>query len=167
MTCHEIREQLPEFVSGGLPVEGRRGIGAHIEACPACAEEARTLRLLRSTRPQAPVGLEARIRSAVHADLAASPPGVLRLEPRRSAPRVPRWMIATAALLALAVGTPLIVDSMRETTSIDGTELARVEDGLVTSSWARDDGLVAGAPALDELSDEALLALLAQMEAGA
>jgi hypothetical protein len=91
----------------------------------------------------------------------------LKLEPRRQR-GIPSWALGAAALLALAVGTPLIVNRMAEAPTVaDDEVLAMAEQTLTPSVWASDDGLIAGEPALDGLSDEALLALLEELEAGA
>jgi len=77
-------------------------------------------------------------------------------------------MLAAAALLVLAVGTPSMMERMTDVPGPAGAEeLAMAERTLTPSVWASDDGLIAGSPALDGLSDAALLALLEELEAGA
>jgi hypothetical protein len=80
---------------------------------------------------------------------------------------VPAWALSAAALLVLAVGTPLMVTRMNDSTPLTPSEEFAFADEAVPSVWASDDGLIAGEPSFDGLSDEALLALLAELEAGA
>lgn len=179
MNCQDVNDLLPELALGELPLEDRRAVERHLERCAACAETRTTVEALYASRPDVPAGLETRIRAAVRAEFEASEnaahDGVLRLEPRRRGPlaglgsvRVPGWALGAAALLVLAVGTPVLVDRMAETPqATDGEALAMAERTLTPSVWTSDDGLIAGEPTLDGLSDEALLALLEELEAGA
>ncbi|HKK93072.1 MAG TPA: zf-HC2 domain-containing protein [Longimicrobiales bacterium] len=172
MKCADLNDRLPEFADGGMPTEARREIERHLRGCPACAETWQTVRALSATVPPVPGDLEARIRAAVHAEVAVQPDGVLSLEAGRGAARSrlrpPAWMLAAAALLVLAVGTPSMMERMTDVPGPAGAEeLAMAERTLTPSVWASDDGLIAGSPALDGLSDAALLALLEELEAGA
>jgi len=169
MNCPEVNDLLPELVLGELPLKRRREVQAHLADCAPCADAQGTVRALLDSKPPVPVGLEARVLDAVHRemDIEAADDGVLRLEPRRRR-SVPSWALGAAALLMLAVGTPVLMNRMAEApTQFDETEIAMAEGAYAPSVWASDDGLIAGAPALDDLSDEALLALLAELEAGA
>jgi hypothetical protein len=66
-----------------------------------------------------------------------------------------------AAVLALAVGVPVVLSSRDDAPESAGVlALADGEAGL----WFDDDLMVAGAPALSELSDEALAELLEELE---
>jgi len=166
MNCPEVNDLLPEYVLGDLPMRSRRDIAAHLEACTACAETLATGRALMDSRPPAPVGLEARVREAVHAEVdgAEAEAKVLRLEPRgRRA--LPTWMLGAAALLLLAVGTPVLMNRMGEAPApYDDAAVALAERTWAPSMWASDDGLIAGDPTLEGLTDEALEALLAELE---
>jgi anti-sigma factor RsiW len=168
MNCQDVNDLLPDFAVGDLPLDERRGVERHLESCEACADTRDTVEALHASRPELPVGLEARVRAAARAEFeAVADDGVLRLEPRRRS-GVPSWALGAAALLVLAVGTPLMVDRVAESPSAAEDEvLALAERTLTPSVWASDDGLIAGEPALDGLSDEELLALLEELEAGA
>ncbi len=172
MNCPNVTDRLPDFADGGMPAREREEIERHLRECEACADTWQTVRALVASVPPIPAGLEARIRQAVHAERASSPDGVLSLETgrgaRRSRLRPPAWMLGAAALLLLALGTPLMVDRMPTWAGPASEEdLAMAEQTLTPSVWASDDGLIAGSPALDGLSDAALLALLEELEAGA
>lgn len=174
MNCPEVNDLLPELVLGELPMQRRREVEDHLAECEACAEARATVQALFDSRPPVPVGLEARIHEAVHREVGAdsTQEGVLRLEPRARRV-VPTWALGAAALLMLAVGTPVLMNRMAEAptqaqgSEFDADEVALAEEAYAPSVWASDDGLIAGAPALDDLSDEALLALLEELEAGA
>jgi len=169
MNCPEVNDLLPELLLGELPLQRRRELEAHVADCEMCAEARATVQAVFDSRPPVPVGLEARIRDAVRreAGVSAETKGVLRLEPR-SRRGVPSWALGAAALLMLAVGTPVLMNRMAEAPErFDESEVALAEEAYAPSLWASDDGLIAGVPALDDLSDEALLALLEEMEAGA
>jgi hypothetical protein len=79
---------------------------------------------------------------------------------RRSAAR-PGWGVAAAAIAAVALGIGVISDRAPATEEVPAF-VAGAEEVVL---WPADDGLVAGAPALDDLSDEALLTLLDEMGA--
>jgi len=172
MKCPEVHDLLPELERGELTLQRRREVEAHLAACgecPECAEAREIVRALIVSRPAVPVGLEARIQAAVRREMAADDESgdLLRLEPRRRR-SVPSWALGAAALLMLAVGTPVLMNRMAEVpTEYDDATIALAEETYAPSVWASDDGLIAGALALDDLSDEALLALLEELEAGA
>lgn len=172
MKCADVNDRLPEFADGGMPSEARRELERHLHACEACAATWDAVRALSVTRPAVPADLEARIRDAVRGEVSTAPDGVLRLDSRRGVDRTrmrpPAWMLGAAALLVLAVGTPLMIDRVPSGNGMfDEEELAMAERTLTPSVWASDDGLIAGSPSLDGLSDAALLALLEELEAGA
>jgi len=173
MRCADVNDRLPDVAVGAIPVEIRHEVERHLRGCAACSDTWATVQALSATRPTVPTDLESRIRRAVHAEVAAPEASVLTLDTRRPAGRSrsmrpPAWMLAAAALLVLAVGTPLMVDRMPQAPgTAEAAELAMAERTLTPSVWASDDGLIAGSPALDGLSDAALLALLEELEAGA
>jgi hypothetical protein len=79
--------------------------------------------------------------------------------PRPRATR-PWWGLSAAAVAALAIG--IGVNSERNALgSVSGLDLAsEFEEGEL---WLSDDGLLAGAPEFDALTDEALLELLEEL----
>src|SRR5690606_23304932 len=104
------------------------------------------IRALREARPAAPDGFAERVAAA----LAGTPPERAADPGRRGRWRA--WAGSAAAVLVLAFGARLALDDSPEPTTL----------GLDAdpSVWIADDGIVAGAPVLDELPEEQLLALL-------
>jgi hypothetical protein len=100
------------------------------------------------SRPSAPDGLVARIEQGVRT-------------PRRSAHR-PWWGLAAASVAAVAMGIGVMAKDSPP--AAEAEVPAMVAGAEETSLWVADDGVVAGAPALDGLSEEALLMLLDEME---
>lgn len=170
MSCETIQDRLPDLVAGRLdPVEAAE-IERHLSACDECRADAEVLRALHAAGPApVPVGLESRIRAAAATALTEETGNDVRplaidrsLMPRQ---RVPSWAMGAAAVLVLALGTPLLVDRMD--TSDLGTPISEESalEAPVASVWAsEDDGLIAGAPALETLTDEELALLLEEWE---
>ncbi len=75
----DIRDLLPDFVSGTLSAGESDRVRAHLEACADCAAELSLLRTARAVRPIAPALDVARIVSALPKPGQAAPP-VLTLE---------------------------------------------------------------------------------------
>lgn len=156
--CEEVLARLPE-VARGLDGEDTRGVREHLEACATCREEWEVVALLAEAGPApVPPTLEARLQAAVRADAAR---GVVR-RPRP----FPAWRLAAAAGVALAIATPVLVNQMsdRPLDTLDDAEVTAAVGERLPSPWLDDvEGIVAGAPVLDGLSDEALEQLLEEM----
>lgn len=161
-SCANVRDRLPEHVTGRLAVDEAGPMASHLRSCPGCAAEADLLAALLTTRAEAPVGLADRIRRAV---LDERPPAGARPATSPSTRRwlgVPRWALAAAAALVLALGTGLFWHDV--TPGSGEGPLARVALDPVPETWMDDEAVVAGAPVLDALTEEALQALLEEME---
>ena len=105
--------------------------------------------VLFATRPVPPAGLSGRIQDAVRYD-------------KRSVRR-PWCGLTAAAVAALALGIGFAGDDPSFTDPIVPEYAYEMEEqGL----WLADDGLVAGAPSLEELTDEALAQLLEELSVG-
>jgi hypothetical protein len=113
--------------------------------------------------------LEEKIQTRVRAEFGqegrGAGPETPQVFPFRRRFRVPVWGLSAAAVAVLALGTSLIWGGG----SGDG-----VQDPVLVASqdpapeaWLWDDGMVAGAPVYDGLSDEDLEALLEDFEGGA
>jgi hypothetical protein len=87
---------------------------------------------------------------------------VTRDVPSRRAERA-WWGLTAAAVAALALGIGIVSDRTPDPTQAAPAFAREAEEGEI---WLSDDGLVAGAPALDDLTDEALLQLLEDLTAG-
>lgn len=162
--CGTVRDRLPDQADGRLSVEEARSVEVHLASCRACGTEAETIRTLRAGRPDVPPGLHERVRAAARAELGrrsasetATPTGSPRPARRWE---FPRWSLAAAAVAILALGSSFFL--------IDGPE-SESEDPFRTafetapSTWLSDDAVVAGAPVLDDLSDDALASLLEEL----
>lgn len=155
MKRDQIQDRLPEWVAGRLDPEEERSVRRAVEADGELREEADLLRSLRRTRPDLPPGLEEQILSAVSRSRSTGASGggtVHRWE-------IPRWAMATAAALVVALGI-LDVATRR---SVPGPDPYAVALEAAPGTWQDDDGVVAGAPVLDDLSDQALDDLLREM----
>lgn len=95
-TNGEMRDLLPELVSGRLGAEMQFAVEAHVAECEECAEELALLRALRPVLMRGPVVDAQRIAAAVRAQ---APAARAREATRRAAP----WRIAIAAAALLAV----------------------------------------------------------------
>ena len=108
--------------------------------CADCRAELDLVRLLYASRAEVPEGLLER----------------LTRETMAGRPARAWWGISAAAIAALALGIGIGSHDPAPAAEVPG--FAReAEAGEI---WLSDDGLVAGAPALDDLSDDALLQLL-------
>ena len=144
--CGVIREWIPDHAMGcGEPRESE-SVVAHVLTCEDCRAELALVRLLASSGPRVPRGLAQRIQAAV-------------LFERRTVRR-PWWGISAAAIAALAIGIGL-KSGPYTVVEAPGFAYEASEDGL----WLGDDGVIAGAPVLDGLSDEALGELLEELSA--
>lgn len=170
MTCEIIQDQLADYAAGRVDDEARAVIESHLVHCGACQEELDTLALLVQATPAAPRGFEARVQAAVQGVLADADAGTEATEAtasengsavvpisRRRAWFGPTWGLAAAAVMALLIGRSL-VDTGEE------PGLGEVALGYEDVPVLIDEGMIAGAPALDGLSDEDLALLLEEWD---
>ena len=141
--CGTIRECLPDFAAGRLDVDAANAVTAHLPTCAECRGELELIQMLLAAPPGVPAALVDQVTTAVWTS-------------RRSTRR-PWWGISAAAVAALALGIGV------------STDRPVVTDGSIpdfaseTELWLSDDGLLAGKPSLDGLSDEALMTLLEEL----
>lgn len=142
--CGVVREAIPELVQGLLATDARARFDAHVASCAECNTELAIVRVLHESRRAAAGDLATRIRRAVVFD--------------RQTVHRPWWALAAAAVAALALGIGV--------SSGDGVSVAapafamEVEEGW---PWVLGEGTVAGSVVLEDLSDDALEALLADL----
>lgn len=151
--CDRVRDAIPGFVSDRLEEDARENVAAHLGRCAECRAEAELASLLFAARPEAPTELSMRIQAAVASQ---------RVRVRGTGPARPWWGLAAAAIAAVALGIGV-------TTGQNGSEAdlpAYVTGAESAELWLSDDGLIAGAPTLDGLSEEALVQLLEEMTVG-
>jgi len=158
--CEHVVDLLPDWVAGRLDDPRSGDVAAHLVTCPACAAEADVVRRLHAARPAAPSDLARRITAAAHAQN-ISGQNISGRGARRGVRRIaPVWALSAAAVLALAVGTTVFIDRREPGPTELAEQVAVDEDAGV---WIADDAFVAGAPVLEELSDDDLAALLEDM----
>ncbi|MDH3270507.1 MAG: hypothetical protein OEN56_04200 [Gemmatimonadota bacterium] len=148
MDCAGIREMIPEVASGRAGQAGAASVEAHAGSCEGCRAELALARLVYQSRPQAPAELADRIISTMRRD-------------RRRLQR-PWWGISAAAVAALALGIGITARPAADTLDLLDVEVALEDE---TELWLSDDGVLAGAPVFDALSDEALAELLDELQA--
>ena len=147
--CEAIRELIPDFVANRLSSAQLEGVEAHVHSCADCRAELELARLIFASRPHAPDAPDAlveRITRAAAAD--------------RQAPARTWWGVSAAAIAARALGIGITSDPTPPT-PVEVPAFAAETDEV--EIWLSDDGLIAGAPALDDLSDEALQQLLDEL----
>jgi predicted anti-sigma-YlaC factor YlaD len=148
--CEMARERLADLVGGRLAPAEAALVQAHLDTCAECADEAALVRLLFSARPAAPADLARRIEGSASV--------------RRRHAYHPWWGLAAASVAAVALGIGVVSKDTPLVEVAGEVEVPGIVVGVEeTSLWVADDGLVAGAPALEALSDEALLQLLEEM----
>ena len=164
--CESVRDHLPEWVGGALDGEELARVDEHLSSCPQCRGEAEVVRALVEIRPEPPVGLEARIQARLREELSGDREGFER--DARTIPLfgrrrwAPTWALSAAALVVLSLGIGVIWDGQAPEVTLDPMEVA-VQEPL-PEAWLWDDGMVAGAPVFDGLSDEQLETLIQELE---
>lgn len=146
--CETVRDRIPDFVRGCLREADAALVRAHLEECVDCRMETELVGSLRAARPVEPEGLSRRIEEAVRRD--------------RHTQWRPWWGLAAASVAAVALGIGVL--SKTSPTEEPGDVPAYVASAEEVSLWPADDGLIAGGPALEALSDEALQTLLDELE---
>ncbi|MDZ7780034.1 MAG: hypothetical protein U5R14_08915 [Gemmatimonadota bacterium] len=140
--CGAVRDMLPDVVgTDGAAHETRRFVERHTAECESCAAELVLIRELRRTRPEPSTALATRLEQ------------VVRYE--RQAVQRPWWALTAAAVAALMLGIAVSSEPAGEVVAP-----AFAIEAEENWPWASADGLVAGGPVFDDLSDEALGRLL-------
>ena len=147
--CGTVRELIPDFVGGRLAATDVGVVERHVPDCAECAAELALARVVLASRLAPPPQLLERLLRSVES---------VRTQPART-----WWGISAAAVAALALGIGISSDPAAQI-PVDVPGYAyEVEEGDI---WLSDDGLVAGAPLFDGLSDDALLQLLDELSGG-
>ena len=166
LRCEDVKDLLPEWTTGLLDDAPRLAVEAHLSDCAACREEAELLQAVLASRPPAPAGLEARIQARVRQEFsrprAAHGGRVRALRPRSGRLWAPAWALSAAALAVLSLGIGVLWNGKVPEVTIEPVEVASQEP--LPEAWLWDDGVVAGAPVFDDLTDEELRVLIEEME---
>jgi len=142
--CGAVRELIPDVARRVAAAHGLAAVEAHVATCAACAEELALVRALHASRPEPRPELLLRIERSLRFD--------------RQTVQRPWWGLTAAAVAALALGIGF--------SSAPGSEIVAPAFALETDegwTWETGDGLVAGGVVFDELSDDALERLLAEL----
>jgi anti-sigma factor RsiW len=170
-TCERFRDRLVEHLHGDLDALEAAETQAHVDQCRDCAAELDLLRGLGGARKSAPSGFAEDVLAAYHADEGATDMAAFREGGRGVALHPvtrPAWLrgLPLAAALAgvLLVGAVIARGGFGpDVTPAEDAELLQ-EAGLAILPWPGDDGVLAGAPALDALTDAEIEALLEELE---
>ena len=147
--CEWIRELIPDYAAGRLADGEKESADLHFKDCRECCDELDLVRLVFSSRAAHPEGLADKINTAVHG--------------RRVAGHRQWWGLVAAAVAVLAIGLNMTLDR----TGFTDLPLTESEFEIESENlWLTDDGLIAGAPMLEGLSDEALTQFLEELTAG-
>ena len=144
--CGTIREYLPDFAAGRLGPDQVGAVEAHLPSCAECRAEFELIQMLLDAPPVVPERLADSVVSVVRTS-------------RRSGRR-PWWGISAAAVAAIALGIGVSTDRAGNVAGPVPEFASEADEG---EAWLSDDGLLAGAPSIDGLSDEALLELLEEL----
>ncbi|NNM07019.1 MAG: zf-HC2 domain-containing protein [Gemmatimonadetes bacterium] len=168
--CEKVRDLLPDWARKTDRADGGL-VEDHLRTCAECERELEVILAIRDQRPAVPAGLEAKIQARVRQGLGEAPSadpaaaeragrsGRAALARRRWAPA---WALSAAAVVVLALGTSLIWNGGNPELVQDPAAVASQEP--LPESWLWDDGMIAGAPVFDGLSDEDLETLLEELE---
>lgn len=162
LRCEHARELIPDLVAGRLDASEARRAEAHLAACPECAEEGALVALVLRGRPAVPDGLAERIRAGMGLSGTASAPPVRRRP--GGAVLFPWWGLAAAAVAAVALG--IGVQSRGAVSPVPPEVPAFAVEGEQGELWLSDDGEIAGAPTLDDLTEEELMTVLEELGGG-
>jgi predicted anti-sigma-YlaC factor YlaD len=143
--CENARDRIPDWVAGALGRGEREALDGHFAECGECRAERDLVALLAEGRPVAPAGMAVSIEESVRG--------------RRRSVANPWWGLAAASVAAVALGIGIASDAASPLPEVPAYVAVIGE----SAGWLSDDGFVAGAPALGDLSDEALLTLLEEM----
>jgi len=147
--CEWIRELIPDYAAGRLTDDEIALADLHFADCNECRDELDLVHLVFSSRAMEPEGLAIKINAAVHS--------------RRVTGHRQWWGAAAAAVALLAIGLNMILDR----SGPGDLPLAESEFEIESENlWLTDDALIAGAPMLGGLSDEALTQLLEELTVG-
>ncbi|MGE0439358.1 MAG: zf-HC2 domain-containing protein [Gemmatimonadales bacterium] len=119
--CTEIRDRIPDLLSGRLTPEARTRVDAHLAGCAECREDVDTATWIGERAGRLPRSI------APARDLWTEIAPRLERRPRRFAVSV--WSLAAAALVLIAVSSAATVALVRRTASPDPAGFAELEVG--------------------------------------
>ncbi|HSM36250.1 MAG TPA: zf-HC2 domain-containing protein [Longimicrobiales bacterium] len=170
-TCERFRDRLVDHLHRDLDALEAAETQAHVDRCGDCAAELDLLRGLGEARRSAPPGFAEGVLAAHDAAARATDIAAFREGGRGVALHPvtrPAWLrgLPLAAALAgvLLVGAVVVRGGFGpDAVPAEDAELLQ-EVGLAILPWPGDDGVIAGAPSLDALTDAEIEALLEELE---
>ncbi|MBI4409681.1 MAG: zf-HC2 domain-containing protein [Gemmatimonadetes bacterium] len=149
--CDEIRDVLPTVVSGRAEPATEQAVQAHLAGCEACRAEAELIALLRRHPVAVPNGLEEQVL------LAAAGPR----QRRASRGFLPQLVAVAAAVVLTVLGIRLVRVAEPEPSPVAGFMDTPFQ---AFGPWAGSGAFTPGSVVLEELTEEQLELLLAEME---
>ena len=163
-SCETVQPLLPEWVGGQLDDDAAEAVRIHVVGCTECSRETEVVRALGAARPTVDPDLAGRIQAALRDQVGAggAPSAEGGGAPSRWSSRQP-CELAAAAVVVLALGTAVIWPQVRGR-NLPPTPDVVADEPLFADVFSADGGIVAGAPVIEEMTDEQLLTLLAELE---
>jgi len=149
--CETTRDLLPALARGETSPFEQAALDEHLDGCADCAADLRVVTLLQDGLDPLPFGLETRVLRAV------------RRAPRR---RWQRNRLALAATVAFAlIGGSFVVQRTGYFRPVAPAVVSADFETAAAASWDADaDPLLHGASQLQQLSEDELELLLAELE---
>ena len=151
MNCEQVRDLLPELVSGELETVTATSAHAHVISCADCTAELAIAQSIATTRVAIPAGLEQRVQLAT------------------ANRRISYWtrgrMAAVATFAVAIIGGSALVAPYLDSPTID--ETPTVVNNIPTPSagfFSVEDAFDSGAASLNDLTEEQLRQLLAELD---
>lgn len=147
--CGAVRELIPDVGAGRSDEAARDAVETHVSHCSDCGEELALARMLFESRAAIPVDVSETV--------------VRRYRRQTPTTTRPWWGISAAAVAALALGIGITSGPGPDAELDFGTELVAEVEAEDDEFWLSDDGILAGAPVFEAMSDEALAELLDEL----
>ena len=150
--CEQVRDLLPELVSGRLDIASASSARAHLETCADCRAELAIAESIAGARVMLPAGLERRVQLAT------------------ANRRVSYWtrgrMAAVATFAVAIIGGSVLIAPYLESTGPTDAPATVVNIGPVPSAGfiGVEDAFGSGAASISDLTDEQLKQLLAELD---
>ena len=176
LTHEQIRDILPDYLHGHVDPALRATIESHLHGCAECASEMRVLRMVNDAPSFAPMIDAVKVSSAI------LPYGGIPAEPARPRTRVQQMVLATAAVVLIAVTTfsrftpqsPTVASVPKQTATPVTAPVTKVASAptvvpalpavVKSSSAVKPVGELQVAAGLDGLSDKSVAQLARELD---
>lgn len=150
LNCDEVRDGLPDLLSGRLSSVEEAAVRAHVKNCAECQVELDLAAAVAAARLSVPAGLHSRVVNAVR---------------NRRTPVWPGRMTLAASIAVAVIGGSVLLTQLRSMN--DGTEpldVSVVEPVEHGAGWLSvEDAFVSGTASLRDLSEDELKKLLVEL----